>query len=336
MVRVVVDIDDTLCHTSNRDWDNAAPAADVIAKVNALYNEGAYIILCTARGSISCKSREEADAKYRAQIEAWMYTHGVLYSELSFDKVLGDVYVDDKACTVQSFTDKPFAQLQGGMSGAPVFLMGDYVVKEDPNSYNVAQWATKFNSLGLNNMKYPPIYSVTPNSIYIKYIQKDCNVLPHHVHKIVQAVKSIPGTEKPFTTYILRIKKHLEIYNPPYTDDFLNRLRDMSLVMDVNESFCHGDLSYDNMICSNHKTYVIDPIVDDRLYSSWLLDISKFYMSTQRFDLNGNFQNLFKAYSEFDYFIKVLSISHWIRFRKYAGNTDNIDTNIRKGLYELT
>jgi hypothetical protein len=86
--RIVLDFDDTLAFTSNRDWDNAKPNVALIEKCNELYNQGWTIDIYTARGSISCRSREEAADKYGPQIESWLQKNNVKYHALSFNNTL--------------------------------------------------------------------------------------------------------------------------------------------------------------------------------------------------------------------------------------------------------
>lgn len=47
----VVDLDDTICFTENRDFENSTPNKPVIDKINELYDKGFKIIIYTARRS---------------------------------------------------------------------------------------------------------------------------------------------------------------------------------------------------------------------------------------------------------------------------------------------
>ena len=62
----VIDIDDTISTTINRDFVNSIPNIEVINKINSLYDNGWTIILFTARGAKSCKTLEERYLKYEA------------------------------------------------------------------------------------------------------------------------------------------------------------------------------------------------------------------------------------------------------------------------------
>ena len=62
--RIVLDFDDTLAFPVNRDFKNAKPNKLLINKINKLHKAGWQIDIFTARGSISCETRADAEAKY--------------------------------------------------------------------------------------------------------------------------------------------------------------------------------------------------------------------------------------------------------------------------------
>jgi len=104
---IVVDIDDTISHTINRDFENSIPHQDVIDKINEFHDNGWYIVLFTARGAKSCATLEERIQKYDSVTRRWLDSHGVLYDELVFGKMNADYYVDDKNISIQEFKDMP-------------------------------------------------------------------------------------------------------------------------------------------------------------------------------------------------------------------------------------
>jgi hypothetical protein len=90
----------------------------------------------------------------------------------------------------------------------------------------------------------------------------------------------------------------------------------------MQQSFCHGDFSLDNVI--QHKetkeVYLIDPIFPDNLYRSWLLDAGKLVHSLRR---NGYEEQasyvLFQLSNSprTEEMILAMEISQWIRLVKY-------------------
>lgn len=100
---IVIDLDDTICFTENRDFENSIPNKEVINKINKLYDKGYKIIIYTARGGKSCRTLEEKEKKYRQITEKWLNKHSVKYTELLFGKMNADYYVDDKNLSIEEF-----------------------------------------------------------------------------------------------------------------------------------------------------------------------------------------------------------------------------------------
>lgn len=99
----VIDLDDTICFTENRDFKNSKPYQKVIDKINELYDKGWKIIIYTARGAKSCVTLLEREIKYRGITEAWLHKNNVKYTELVLGKMNADYYVDDKNMTIEEF-----------------------------------------------------------------------------------------------------------------------------------------------------------------------------------------------------------------------------------------
>lgn len=104
--RIVVDIDDTICTTYDRNFNESIPNLPVINKINKLYEQGWEIVLYTARGGKSCKTIEEKEAKYRKVTEDWLKKNNVKYTRLLFGKMNADYYVDDKNISIQEFIER--------------------------------------------------------------------------------------------------------------------------------------------------------------------------------------------------------------------------------------
>ena len=100
---IVIDLDDTMCFTRNRDFENSIPNELVINKMNELYNKGWKLIIYTARGAKSCKTLEEREKKYRNITENWLKKNNVKYNKLLFGKMNADYYVDDKNMNIEEF-----------------------------------------------------------------------------------------------------------------------------------------------------------------------------------------------------------------------------------------
>lgn len=92
---IYVDIDETICKTSNdRNYANSTPIKENIDKINKLYDEGHTIVYWTARGS-----RKQINwytlTKY--QLDSW----GAKHHELRVDKPYYDLFIDDKTLPIE-------------------------------------------------------------------------------------------------------------------------------------------------------------------------------------------------------------------------------------------
>ena len=98
---IIVDIDKTLCIESptteaGPDYSKAQPIPVNIAKVNRAYDTGHTIILWTGRGGTTGIDWGEITEK---QLRSW----GVKYHELKFKKIYYDLWIDDKALTIEDW-----------------------------------------------------------------------------------------------------------------------------------------------------------------------------------------------------------------------------------------
>lgn len=87
---VFIDIDDTICTTTDKDYPNAVPIFELIDKFNRYFDEGHHVVYWTARGSGSGIDWRELTER---QLKQW----GVRYHELRFGKPSYDIIIDDKA-----------------------------------------------------------------------------------------------------------------------------------------------------------------------------------------------------------------------------------------------
>jgi hypothetical protein len=92
----IVDIDGTICHTINSDYENSYPLSTHIDKINKLFDNGHTIIYWTARGMNSGKDHTELTRK---QLIEW----GCKFHDLRMNKPVYDVWIDDKAIEAVEF-----------------------------------------------------------------------------------------------------------------------------------------------------------------------------------------------------------------------------------------
>jgi len=285
--RLIVDFDDTIAFTKNRDWDNAKANYDLIKKLNTLSDKGWIVDIFTARGSISCKTRLEAEKKYGSQIKEWLKKYNVKYNMLSFDKPLGAYYIDDKGITPEDFIDSDIRELEGGLSGSDIYTDGKLVHKTADNAHLAHTWFSYVQGY----LNTPRIDRVVGNTITMEYIEHNETYLNLHTHRALALIQEqlikmreldVLENSYTFDDYVNRIAGHIELAGdiPEFTDT-LKRLKEIEL----EPSFSHGDFGVKNMLfhcpllrlSSRDELYLIDPILDT--FGCTELDIAKFIAS---------------------------------------------------------
>lgn len=98
-MKYIVDIDGTICRSTNGDYPNSVPFIDRINYFNALYDQGHEIHYWTARGRNSGINWNELTY---FQLQQW----NVKYTSLKLDKPSYDVWIDDKAINADAYTYK--------------------------------------------------------------------------------------------------------------------------------------------------------------------------------------------------------------------------------------
>lgn len=89
-MRIYFDIDGILCEEEEDvAYDERKPYPEAIAKVNALYGSGHYIIIFTGRGTVTGIDWRDVTER---QLKEW----GVKYHELIFGKPDYDILIDNK------------------------------------------------------------------------------------------------------------------------------------------------------------------------------------------------------------------------------------------------
>lgn len=100
---VVFDFDGVICANNDGDYINSPAYTFAINQVNKVYDLGYKVVLFTARYGDrmnGCIARQY-NAGYVEWID-WMKENGLKYDEAWMGKPAGMLYVDDKACKVES------------------------------------------------------------------------------------------------------------------------------------------------------------------------------------------------------------------------------------------
>jgi ribonucleotide monophosphatase NagD (HAD superfamily) len=99
-VRYCIDIDGTICTTHELDYNQAKPIIKAVQLIQNLKKAGHYIILFTARGTLTGTDWREVTKKQMLEWE-------VPFDELVFGKPAADIYIDDKALPAEIWRQLP-------------------------------------------------------------------------------------------------------------------------------------------------------------------------------------------------------------------------------------
>jgi len=327
---LVVDFDDTIAITHNRDWAHATPNTALVNKLNQLYNDGWTIHIVTARGQLSCAGDcEAADRKYRSQIQSWLGENGVKYHSLSFQKKLAAYYIDDKGITPEQFVESfERKKLVGGWSGDDVYYdkVTHSVYKTSAKTPSVVRWFEAAATLGYH---VPHIHSVIGDTIRMQYLWEYFGNIQNVLDTVHSFSSYKPLHSQPVSgdLYISRcrerVKDVLSIGDYSFIYILLN-----SAMLHTPPSFSHGDCSIGNIMSdtsTGEHVYFIDPLNDITLYSSWVIDIAKLYTTI---GLNSSMEPLLHIIEKdgrvsLDV-LKAHEIGHLCRMYPYAHDKESL------------
>lgn len=302
-IKLVFDIDDTICNNKNRDYENAIPFKDVIKKINNLHKQGAKITLYTSRGMVSCNGDiDKIIKKNKAILEKWLEKNKVEYDELVFGKPLGDMYIDDKAINVNDFINKDFKVLNGH-SGYKVIRLGNLVKKEmaEENYIKLMDWYKE--SKGIANS--PKITSNLYSAVYMEYIDGEnaYNCLNKKLlDKIIKQILRFKDVKyKKFDKKILLVKLEKHKSNDMMWNRIVSNCQMLVDDLDLKQyaSLSHYDMTLANIIVKDNEIYLLDSLLDKEA-SSYLLDFAKLKMSLDGYDeLFCDGKHIDKKYSKY-------------------------------------
>lgn len=302
----VIDVDGTICETKNRDYVNAIPNIKAILRIRELKSNGYKIVLFTSRGMASCggdiaKIIEKNDKVLRA----WLSLHSVPFDELIFGKPLADLYVDDKGMSVGEFERSIFEQLRGG-SGCRIDRIGCFVKKNFPGEKETQlfkSWIDENRAKG-NVYNSPKIVSYLYDSVTMDYIDGDSLYDSLDDTLFRQLIGNVfHASSKKFNTSLFDVQHHISVLErnlgvgPTELASQIGRrverckllLLSNSLLLRSNSSFCHGDLTLQNILVDkDRKLWFIDPAYSPDA-SSYLLDFAKLRMSLSGYDWHFGF-----------------------------------------------
>lgn len=317
-MRIVFDLDDTICRTQNRDYINSTEISAVVSKIHELRETlpGVRIVVHTSRGMASCEGNvNEAEAKNRPTVEKWLNDHGIEVDEVIFGKPLADLYVDDKAMTAADFGRAKIRRYYG-FSGAKVTRIGKVMIKEAPNLDEQFQWyqeakkhyglmAARYPS-NIQPFKVPTAYSATMGKLYLQFIpgvvatKVASEVMMHELIDALILEPELGGTND-LDNYAKYVESRAASVG--VKSDIGTRIRQCKPLL--RRTFCHGDFSLQNIICNAQGYTLIDPSPKQGI-STWILDAGKLRASVLCLDeILANTPHPHGLLSEIDNYIRA-------------------------------
>lgn len=116
---------------------------------------------------------------------------------------------------------------------------------------------------------------------YMSQMEVNCvrNIVEDIVNNIIDFdAKSNKNVEKIFLNKITSLESSVDNLENITVDTAINKLKSYNWSR-FGMSFCHGDLTLENIIVKNNDLYLIDFL--DSFYSSWILDIGKLLQDVQ-------------------------------------------------------
>jgi tRNA A-37 threonylcarbamoyl transferase component Bud32 len=276
---IVIDFDGTLALGDTSDINKMIPNNTLVSLINEMYEDGNTIKIVTARGAKSCSTFNERKDKYYDIISKWLKKYYIKYHELSFNKEYGDIYLDDKGYNIKNTIF--YNKLDSKFTNNKVRRLNDAVIKTGSSSKKEVEWYNKALEIDLD---IPVVLSYDIDTISTSFIDgKICTNIDLILNTLKKLKNTKPTNKVNFNSYIERIQNHINNNSSIKNGDKL-----INLVNQINplNTFNHGDFSIHNLIESNNKLYLIDPIYSEDLYQSYAIDAAKHLFSTLYYQLN--------------------------------------------------
>jgi hypothetical protein len=175
----------------------------------------------------------------------------------------------------------------------------------------------------------PIVHSMIGETLSLEYLED--NGAYFKMDDINEAIEKFRmyRTSASYDRYVVRMRDHCRANDDFY--EILDLLKDGEVYAycRYQNSFMHGDLSLENVIQTDKGLYFIDPIYNEKQWSSYLLDISKMLHSYRKYNRMFEYEIFLNTwvkkihgfsnytYEDLKYILQVLEVTQWIRIIKY-------------------
>lgn len=189
------DLDNTICITENKNYDNCYPDLTMVEKVNFLYDKGHKILIFTARGMGRFKGDiEKVYNEYFNFTEKQLKKWNVKYHKLILGKPSYEIFIDDKNLSISEFKQKINPQY-GILAGAFDLIHPGYI-----EMFEKAKKNCDFLILALHedpseerSNKLKPILNVSEREKILKSIRFIDKIVKYQTEEqLTQILKTYP------------------------------------------------------------------------------------------------------------------------------------------------
>lgn len=325
---VQVDFDGTLTSGIGARIQELPPNQNMIELIQDLFVDDNYIVICTARGSKSGLTIAERIAKYKDDIEDWLYNNDCPYHEVSFLKNYADIYIDDRAFNAKE--QITYEKLDAGFTKNSVRRFNNQVIKRSESSNAEHAWYLYANRVGIRTPKILHCDNDTITMEHIDGVLCDDYRLSNEILLKMACRQGISRAS--FGDYIAKIEGHLskEHWNGI---DACNKIIDLLQDVEIPGTFNHGDFSVNNLLQIGNDVYAIDPIFRDDVFQSIYLDIAKnlfsilFYLQDAKHYKEAK-EFYMREHGVDEKTLKILIASESIRVSSYQKKYIDISCNL--------
>lgn len=237
-------------------------------------------------------------------------------SDINRFGTLQDIYVDNF-----SFRKYKAIDLSTGFTNNKVYKKKNTVVKiGDTVSYE-NEWYTSYQ----NKKNIPNIISCTDDKIIMEYIERDSDINLDEIIELIEVYKKYQTLNNlSFQKYIDSIQDHLKKNKSISNGDILlKKLENLN----IDKTFCHGDLSVMNIIPTKFGIKLIDPLYSKNKFGSYELDIAKLCFSFKFYKNDSASFSYIKEKSNLEY-LDILIASESVRVSSYKKEYSFISENL--------
>ncbi len=172
----------------------------------------------------------------------------------------------------------------------------------------------------------PEITDPIGDQFSMEFLQPSEQINVYKVHALVNKYRTYrPLNLLDFSNYIHRIENHLQ-RNPIYNGGLL--LENLKKIYPLDPTFCHGDLSVQNIIPTSRGHKLIDPLYSSDKFGSYIVDYAKFLFSLKFYKNDLPNYDLFRSLVHLSFDINILVASECVRVATYNRNFNFVSENL--------